>query len=335
MNILEKIAQSLEADYADSILFSGGIDSTALLVISMKLLNKTPIPITVSLSNEGSDKEYAKEITDYFNIPWIHKEVSIEEAVEQGIPNIIEISKSFDLGLILNDISYYFGMKQLLKEGILETMTGDGADWLFGGYSFLWNKKDKYNEYVKEVLQHLDWSSNEIAKELLITVKQPYLNSYLVNYALQIPFHEKIQILNKEKYGDVAVEICKSFEETNGNGKIWGKVNLRNALISYLPEEIIWRQKTDIEFGSGMTNLKNNLEDKISNKELIEIQKRTGIKFWGGKAQIYFYKIFESIYGGIKSPKEDERECNSCGSGVEIQRRHCYTCGYFDTNLNK
>lgn len=276
--LINKLTGSISRNYSEGILLSGGIDSSSLLALSVQNLGRYPLAFTVSLGTQGEDLVGAEKVTSYLRSKWTPIVVSEEEAIEEGLPNIVKINKSFDLG-ILNDLPYFFGMSRLIKEGLDNVMTGNGGDWLFLGYSFLWDQKERANQYVYEAISHIDWGSVKIGDELGIKVTQPYLDHEFVKYALNIPFRDKVQILEgMEKSGDKAVEICGDQSKKD----IWSKIALRKAMEKYLPQETAWRQKSDLEFGSGMTFLSEKLKEKVSEDEFKKIVKRTGINFWGG-----------------------------------------------------
>ncbi|MDD5254052.1 MAG: asparagine synthase-related protein [Candidatus Nanoarchaeia archaeon] len=329
--IIKKLTLALENNYSDSILLSGGLDSSTLLALSVKKLNRKPLAVTVSMNENCSDFLWAKKVTEHLSVEHNNLIVSPEEAIEEGLPELIKLFNSFDIGL-LNDLPCLFAVRTLKEKGYKNVMNGDGSDWLFGGFQFSWELKEKYNEYIKGVLKHIDWSSKKITSSQGIRLTQPFLDEAFVRYALEIPFSKKVNMICNDNYGDVAVGLLNKedrFYDKATNKKMWGKLALRNALSDFLPNDVIWRQKTDLEFGSGTSELSRILEEKISDEEYNSILKETNIIFIGGKAQAYLYKIYKEWGGKIYRPTSEE-SCINCGNIIPTQRRHCQTCGYFD-----
>ncbi len=115
-------------------------------------------------------------------------------------------------------------------------------------------------------------------------------------------------------------------ERIKVRGKLWGKWILRKAFEDVLPKEIIWQDKRPLEYGSGMTKLREIISSKISDDEFEEKKKLYPINFLN-KEHLYYYEIYRNAIGEIRKPKEKEKECPYCGGGMGISSFHCKTCG--------
>ena len=280
----------------ESLLFSGGLDSSILAAINPKIA-----AITVSLESSGEDIYYSKLLTKSLNIKHFCKEVAIEEAIE-AIPKVIKILKTFDPA-IPNDLVVYFGLKLAKELGINEVVTGDGSDELFAGYSFMQEIGD-LKGYIHRISQNMKFSSNELGEFFNIHIKQPFVDREIINLALDIPTELKIR------------------EE---NGRVWGKWFLRKAFEDMLPKEIVWQDKRPLEIGSGMNRLRQIISGKITDEEFEEHS--YPIKFIN-KEHFYYYRIYKDIVGEVPESNKRQKKCPGCGTGISPTALHCKICGH-------
>ena len=294
-NLKELLSEAVKKNSYKGLLFSGGLDSSLLAVIKPKVTG-----ITVSLESKGEDIHYSRLLAKHLNIEHFHREVDPDEAID-AIPEVVKILKSFDPA-IPNDLVVYFGLRFAQKLEIDEIGTGDGSDELFGGYSFM-EEMDDLEAYIQRIAEKMYFSSNEIGDFLGIKIIQPFMSKGVMNFALQIPPGLKIR-----RYND----------------KGWGKWILRKAFEDLLPGDIIWQSKRPLECGSGMSRLRRIISERISDDEFKENSRP--VKFIN-KEHLYYYKIYRECVGEIPKPKDGEKTCPGCGSGIDIDGFHCQVCG--------
>lgn len=297
-NLKNILSDIVKRSFYKGLLFSGGIDSSILAS-----LNSEIVAITVSLESEGEDVYYSKSLAKFLNIKHAFRKVNIDEAIEK-IPEVIKILKSFDPA-IPNDLVVYFGLELAKNLGLDVVATGDGSDELFGGYSYM-KDIDGLECYIQRISRRMGFNSNDIGKFFGIKIIQPFMDKEIIDFALQIPIDLKIR-----KY----------------NGKVWGKWILRKAFEDVLPEEIIWQDKRPLEYGSGMTKLREIISSKISDDEFEEKRKLYPINFLN-KEHLYYYEIYRKEIGEIPKPNGTQRKCPGCGAAIECDAFHCKICGY-------
>ncbi|MDI6892853.1 MAG: asparagine synthase-related protein [Actinomycetota bacterium] len=295
-NLKKVLSDTMERSSYKSLLFSGGLDTSILAVIKPKVIG-----ITVNLESEGEDIHYSRSLARFLDIEHFHRKVDVEEAIE-CIPKVIKILRSFDPA-IPNDLVLYFGLELAKNLGLDEIATGDGSDELFGGYSFMKDIDDLEN-YIQRISKEMSFSSNCFGKFMEIKIIQPFMDRNVMDFALKIPAHLKIR-----RYND----------------KVWGKWILRKAFEDVLPENIIWQSKRPLEYGSGMNKLRQVISDKVPDEEFKE--NSSSVRFIN-KEHFYYYKIYRKVIGETPKPKDDERSCPGCGTGIKRSSLHCKICGY-------
>ncbi|MCM8832135.1 MAG: asparagine synthase C-terminal domain-containing protein [Candidatus Omnitrophica bacterium] len=291
------LISAIKEKFYDGLLL-GGFDSSIILALNPKV-----VALTVSLENYAEDVYYVNLFIKEFKFKYVHYKVDIEEALG-AIPDVIKIIKSFDPA-IPNDLAIYFGMKKAKEIGLTSVATGDGSDELFAGYSFM-QKLDDLNSYISKIIKVMKFSSNTIAKFFGLKIIQPFTYKALVDFSLGLQANMKIH---------------------KAGGKIWGKWILRKAFQDILPDKVIWQSKRPIEVGSGMRHLREIITAKISDEEFKEKKLLYPVKFLN-KEHLYYYEIYRKVVGNIPIPKQKEKICPGCGSGLKIDVFWCRVCGY-------
>ena len=289
------------------IALSGGLDSSILAYL---LKDQKPQAITIITKDFlGTDLTYTQIIAKHTELPLSLIQVSIEEILD-AINETIKILGNFNDIEIRNSIVPYIYLNLLKKQGVKSAITGDGADEVFAGYNFLLKKSDEeLVEELKRIKKIMHFSSKEIAKSLDMIVETPFLNDELIEFSDTIPISRKIN--SKE-------------------GKKFGKWILRETFEKDLPGNIIWREKSPMQDGSGTTNLTNLFNTIITND--VFSQKKTKILEEDGvyirtKESLHYYECFRKS-NSIKKSNSDVK-CPDCNYEINVNSKFCRMCGKF------
>jgi asparagine synthase (glutamine-hydrolysing) len=294
-----KLTEAVERSRADGILLSGGLDTSILAFIA-----RPSVGFTVALKDSlASDLVYAKQIAKLLGIQHKRMEFTTEEALAT-LPEVIKILKTFDLALP-NDLSIYFALK-LAKELTAETyqlsvMTGDGADELFAGYSYMAELlPENLGRYIRRLSQDWHFSAGYLGRALGVEVRQPFLDEDFVHFALGISPELKVK-----------------------DGV--GKYILRKSFENLIPAEIVWRRKEPIEYGSGSTKLHEIISNMVTDEEFQSAANKVDIKFIN-KEHFFYWRVYNEVVGEIPKARDDEISCPCCGASMG--KYHCPTCGF-------
>jgi len=231
---------------------------------------------------------------------------TILEAIEETI----KILKNFNDIEIRNNVVMYLAIKWAKDNGEKSIITGDGADELFAGYSFLINKsEEELEDEIKRVCSIMHFPTQKIGKALGIEIESPFLNDIVVKLAKEIPANLKVK---------------------NEKGKRHGKWILRKTFEKHIPHQIAWREKSAMQDGSGTAGL-TNLFDSVINEEKFVEKKLTTEKQDGviirSRESMHYYEIFKKLFGSPVD-KNAEKTCPYCKHKVE-DSKFCRMCGAF------
>jgi asparagine synthase (glutamine-hydrolysing) len=299
------LSDAVARNDAEALLLSGGLDTSILAALATDQ-GKSKKALTVALAGtRAPDLKYARKVAQKFRYEH-HLICLTENEALKKMPEVIKAVRSFDPALP-NDLTIYFALQEAKDLGIKSVMTGDGADELFAGYSYMHElSPDALNKYIKVISKTMWFSSNKLGASLDVEIKQPYLDKKIVDFALGIDPGLKVKEINGRKYGKWLLR--KAFEEELG--------------------EVAWRAKEPIEFGSGTTKIRDSIRRKISDAEFEEKKREYELEFMN-KEHLFFYEIYKEVVGKIpKSLGKGKKECPLCKAELPENRHHCYICGF-------
>jgi len=289
-----KLEEAVERNRTDGILLSGGLDTSILAFVA-----RPSIGFTVALKDSpASDLSYSEKISKLLGIQHKKMEFTTEEALNT-LPEVIGILKTFDLALP-NDLAIYFALKLAKENKISSVMTGDGADELFAGYSYMAElPPEDLGRYIRSLSQNWHFSAGYLGRALSVEIRQPFLDEDFVRFALEISPELKVK-----------------------DGV--GKYILRKSFEDLMPAEIVWRRKEAIEYGSGATKLHEIINNMVTDEEFQSAGKKVDIKFIN-KEHFFYWRIYDQVVGKIPKARDDEISCPCCGAAMGTY--HCPTCG--------
>ncbi len=307
-NLYRVLEESCNECRSGLISLSGGLDSS---IIAYFLKPRKPKALAVITEDfVSTDLTYCQMVSKEMELPLTIYSVRTEKVLK-AVEETIKILKNFNDIEIRNNVVMYLAVKWAKENGEESIITGDGADELFAGYSFLINKseEEELEREIKRICSVMHFPTQKIGKALGVTIESPFLNDKVVDLAGKIPVTLKVR------------------EE---NAKRHGKWILRKTFEKNIPRQIAWREKSPMQDGSGTVGL-THLFDSIVGEEQFVGKKLTVEKTDGvvirSRESMHYYEIFKKYHGTPVDSKSDE-VCPYCKQYV-AKSKFCRMCGAF------
>ncbi|MFQ5685467.1 MAG: asparagine synthase B [Candidatus Scalindua sp.] len=267
----KSVKKRLMSDVPVGVFLSGGLDSSIIAA-----LMKEEIPELHSFSvglSESPDIKAARMVAQHLGT--IHHEyVYSEDEMRKELADVIYYLESYDQALVRSAVPCYF-VSRLASQYVKVVLSGEGADELFAGYSYL-EEYDEPQELHSESIRILSGLHNiNLQRVDRMTMSHglegrvPFLDIEFIETVLSISPELKIQsTFGKEKW------------------------LLRKAFEDLLPAEIVWRNKLEFAQGCGSSTFFEQETACITDKRLHEA-KEQGIPITT-KEELYYYDIFNN-----------------------------------------
>ena len=243
----EKAVKShLMSDVPYAVLLSGGLDSSLVSAVAARYVAKRvededksdawwPRLHSFAVGLEGApDLIAAKKVANM--IGTVHHEIhfTIQEGLD-AIRDVIYHLETYDTTTIRAATPMYLMTRKIKAMGIKMVLSGEGADEIFGGYLYFHkapNAKELHEETVRKLdrLHLFDCArANKSTSAWGVEARVPFLDKNFMDVAMRLNPQDKMCI--------------------NGRMEKW---ILRKAFDdeTYLPAEVLWRQKE--QFGDGV-----------------------------------------------------------------------------------
>ena len=289
------------------IALSGGLDSS---ILAHLLKDQKPQAMTIITKDFlGTDLTYAQIIAKHIGLSLSLMQVSMEEVLD-SINETIKILGNFNDIEIRNSIVPYMYLSSLKEKGVNSVITGDGADEVFAGYNFLLKKTDQeLEEELRRIKKIMHFPSKDIATSLDMVVETPFLDEEVIKFSDEIPISEKINLKEDKRFG---------------------KWILRKTFEKNLPKNIIWREKSPMQDGSGTANLTNLfntiITDDVFSRKRTEILEKDGV-YIRSKESLHYYECFRKSNSVIDS--KSDKKCPDCNYEIKLNSKFCKMCGKF------
>ena len=258
---------------------SGGLDSSAIVALASPHLS-TLHTFAAGLAG-APDLKFAQEVADYFGT--VHHPVIVTpEQIVDALPAVIYHLESFDALLVRSSITNYL-MARVASDYSGAVFSGEGADELFAGYSYLQHIpaaeiKGELSDITRRLhntaLQRVDRSA---AAHGMVTYV-PFLDPEVVAYAQRIPAHLKL------RRGKKTVE----------------KWILRRALDDALPASVLWRPKAKFWQGTGMDELlARHADRRITDADFRRERRLPNGWTLNSKEELLYYRHFKAHFGEL------------------------------------
>ncbi|KAF9925404.1 hypothetical protein FBU30_004787 [Linnemannia zychae] len=339
--LLASIARSTPCD---CILLSGGVDTSILAEAAFAVYHeakasnpdlKQPLigAVTVLCTDQATDEFYATQISARTGMVQEVVKITLDSVLEE-LDFCIKTLQTFDPMELRNSIVIARGLAVAKSLGYKTVMTGDGADELFAGYSFLHTMSaERLKAYSDRLTKTMRFSGVILAKALGLELVQPYLDTDLIKFSQQCTRDEKI---NTHFHAP-----DREWQDRLSGPQLHGKFILREAFEKEAFSA--WRKKEPIEVGSGTTVLPKLLQESMSTQDFKKEQDRVleedGIKIRDVE-HLNYYKVFKRVFGNDPSTypekltKDGRDPCPGCGFNLTSpEQTFCVICGQWPARI--
>ncbi len=280
--ILDKIRQDLSksvnkrlmSDVPVGVFLSGGLDSSIIASI-MKQNVEELHSFSVGFA-DSPDLKSARLVAEYLGT--IHHEYVFSEAeMLEILPDVIYHLESYNASLIRSSIPCYI-VSRLASQYVKVILTGEGADELFAGYSYLahYNDGQTLHQELISLIQGLHNLNLQRVDRMTmahgVEGRVPFLDTDFVEMVMTI--EPKLKL-----YQPYGIE----------------KWLLRKAFENNLPSEIIWRNKMEFAHGcASSTFLETYANKTITDQALSEVCNSKNII--STKEELFYYRIFQQHF---------------------------------------
>jgi asparagine synthase (glutamine-hydrolysing) len=268
--LVELMKVSVKENIAEAVLLSGGLDSSVIACLASEYSESKPTAIVVALE-EGTDIHYSRLVAETFGLELKVKIFDIEAAIK-SIPEVVKALNTYNPMLIRFGVAMYAALSFAKELEFSAVMTGDGGDEIFFGYRHLFTREQKeierrMGDKIRRIKEKEPLVSETLGNLLGIDVKQPFLDTRIIDFASKIPFELKVR---------------------KTNGEVIGKWILRKAFENLLPPEIIWRRKEETDISRGTDKLSRIVSSRMPDAEFEQISKEAGV---ASREEAYYYKM--------------------------------------------
>lgn len=309
------------------LILSGGVDTCAILAAASEVGVTFQAGITVVTGEDSPDGAFAAAAAAEKNLAHHVIQVTSDGLLEQYLPTCVKLLNTFDGMTLRNSLVVAAAMQKVRDLGFSHAVVGDGADELFGGYSFMWGCADDeamWKEKRDKMCAQWTFATTDIAKSYGVQVSSPYMDTAFVEWAV-----------SSTNRSDCIAE--RSIRLTYGGEAIehtTGKVCLREAFETIAS----WRRKDPIEVGSGATVISQDAfwEDRVSDEAFAQAQQQLLARGFviKNKEHLANFRAFEAAFGenGCRLPTKKRlgalQGCAGCCFEIG-EATFCQVCGAY------
>jgi len=278
-SVQEAVRKRLMSDVPLGVSLSGGLDSS---IVSMIASQDTPGLHSFVVGVEGGEDLEASRLMASELGTQHHEYIYNEQDMLHVLPDVIYYLESFDPALVRSAIPNFM-LAEMASDYVKVMLTGEGADELYAGYSYLQrfeNPDDLQKEliYITEALHNTNLQRGDrMSMAHGLEARVPFLDVESVSMALSLPSEWKLHDDGRPAKG-----------------------LLRRAFEGDLPDEIVYRPKMKFSKGAGSSDiLAERADEKVSDGEFQKEKERLQ-RDWDytlpNKEALLYYKMLGEHY---------------------------------------
>ena len=232
--LVASVERQMMGDVAVGVFLSGGLDSTLVAAIAARRLAERGERLqTFAVGTEGSaDLLAARAAAEYLGTEHRERVYTAQEALE-AVPAVVRAIEHFDSSLVRSAVPNFL-LAEMTARHVKVVLTGEGADELFAGYEYLrdFDDPDRLHAEITRTVEGLHnlnlQRCDRVTMAYGLEARVPFLDREVIAFALRLPAASKLARPGEPE-----------------------KRLLREAFSGWLPDELLWREKSQFGDGSG------------------------------------------------------------------------------------
>ena len=288
--LIDSVERQMMGDVPVGVFLSGGLDSSVVAAIAARYLDLRGERLqTFAVGTEDSpDLLAARVVAEDLGSDHHERIYTAAEAIAV-LPSVVRAIEHFDPSLVRSAVPNYL-LAEMTARHVKVVLTGEGADELFAGYEYL-RELDGEAALHTELVRTLDGlhdlnlqRADRVTMAHGLEARVPFLDRQLIGFAMALPTAWKIP----------------------GEGEMEKRL-LREAFIGWVPDEVLWRDKSQFGDGSGAASvLTDTVEAEIgelefeAERDLLDPPLRT-------REELAYYRIFAQHLPGLRASQTVSR----------------------------
>ena len=285
----DSIRRHMMSDVPVGVFLSGGLDSAIVAAVAAEVAAEKGERLpTFAVGTEGSaDLLAARAVADFLDTDH-HEIVPSAADLEEALDEAVTVIEHFDPALVRSAVPNLLLAQEAVKH-VKVVLTGEGADELFAGYSYV-HEAERFAtpdglqaELVRSIetlhelnLQRCDRTTMNYGLEARV----PFLDATVMAEMLAVPAAWKLKVDERAE-----------------------KQLLREAFDGMVPFDILWRGKEQFGDGSGAGDVLAKLVEKEKQKEGAEDAEVPVVEHgWDLRSdeEIAYYRTWHRTFSGVR-----------------------------------
>ena len=250
--LVDSVDRQMMGDVPVGVFLSGGLDSTLVAAIAARWCAQRGRQLMTFAvgTKDSADILAARTAAAYLGTDHHERLYTAREALDAVAPAVRAI-EHFDPSLVRSAVPNYL-LAEMTARHVKVVLTGEGADELFAGYSYYHDltDADQLNDELMRTVRGLHnlnlQRCDRVTMAHGLEARVPFLDRQVIALAMRLP-----AVWKQARPG------------------VPEKRLLRRAFEGWLPEELLWREKSQFGDGSGAASvLTRAVEQSVTEAEL-------------------------------------------------------------------
>ncbi len=281
--LVDAVERQMMGDVPVGVFLSGGLDSSLVAAIAARYLaRRGELLKTFAVGLEGSpDLLAARRVAEFLETEH-HERVYTAAEATASLPDTIASIEAFDPSLVRSAVPNRM-LAEMTAEQVKVVLTGEGADELFAGYEYMRDFDDPaelHRELVRSVegLHNLNLQRcDRVTMAHGLEARVPFLDREVIEHALRLPAAWK-------RSDGIAPE----------------KQILRAAFDGWLPENVLWRDKSQFGDGSGAASVLTDSFAASVDEDELAAERDAVAPPLRTREELAYFRIFQERVGDVR-----------------------------------